>query len=131
MLGDFAENYSFVVQDEVEGFHWNNIQCSLHPAEIHYRKSDTLHRLSYTVISDDTKHDVKFVYKVMQVIISDIQERLNNLKFIYFFTDGCAGQFKNQKTMFNLCQLEKEFQLKVEWNFFAISHNKCIFLKNS
>ena len=21
---DFAENYSFVIQDEVQGFHWNN-----------------------------------------------------------------------------------------------------------
>ena len=23
-LGDFAENYQFVIQDEVQGFHWNN-----------------------------------------------------------------------------------------------------------
>ena len=25
ILGGFAENYSFVVQDEVQGFHWNNL----------------------------------------------------------------------------------------------------------
>jgi len=23
MLGDFAENYSFVIEDEVQGYHWN------------------------------------------------------------------------------------------------------------
>lgn len=26
---DFAENYSFVLQDEVQSFHWNNIQATL------------------------------------------------------------------------------------------------------
>ena len=31
ILGDFAENYSFVVQDEVQGFHWNNLQCTSSP----------------------------------------------------------------------------------------------------
>ena len=25
ILGGFAESYSFVVQDEVQGFHWNNL----------------------------------------------------------------------------------------------------------
>ena len=85
LLVDFAENYSFVVQDEVQSFHWNNTQCSLHPVVIYYRKDAALHHLSYTVISHDTTHDVNFVYKVIQVIIPDIQQRLNNLKFVYFF----------------------------------------------
>ena len=31
VLVDFAENYSFVVQDEVQGFQWNNLQATLHP----------------------------------------------------------------------------------------------------
>ena len=28
---DSAENYSFVVQDDIQGFHWNNSQCTIHP----------------------------------------------------------------------------------------------------
>ena len=28
---DFAENYSFVVQDEIQSFHWNNSMVMLHP----------------------------------------------------------------------------------------------------
>lgn len=28
---DFAENYSFVVQDEVQSFHWTTSQATLHP----------------------------------------------------------------------------------------------------
>ena len=34
IMGDFAENYKFMVQDEVQGFHWNNLQCTLHPVVI-------------------------------------------------------------------------------------------------
>ena len=38
VLLDFAENYSFVVQDEVQAFHWNNIQATLHLIVIYYRE---------------------------------------------------------------------------------------------
>ena len=36
VLVDFAENYSFVVQDEVQGFHRNKVQATLHPIVIYY-----------------------------------------------------------------------------------------------
>ena len=29
--GDFLENYSFIIQDAVQGFHWNNDQATIHP----------------------------------------------------------------------------------------------------
>ena len=28
---DFAENYSFLIQDEAQGFHWNNSMATVHP----------------------------------------------------------------------------------------------------
>ena len=28
---DFAENYSFILQDEVQFRHWNNSQATIHP----------------------------------------------------------------------------------------------------
>ena len=31
---DFAENYQYVLQNEIQLFHWNNSQCSIHPAII-------------------------------------------------------------------------------------------------
>ena len=34
--GDFAKNYSFVVQDKGQGFHWNNLQCILHPVVVFF-----------------------------------------------------------------------------------------------
>ena len=30
--------YSFVAQDELQAFHWNNVQATLHPIVIYYRE---------------------------------------------------------------------------------------------
>lgn len=34
---DFAENYAFLVQDAVQGYHWNNDQATIHPFVIYYK----------------------------------------------------------------------------------------------
>ena len=40
ILLDFSENFSFIIQDEAQGFHWENSQCTVHPFVVYYRKSD-------------------------------------------------------------------------------------------
>ena len=30
VIGDFSENYAFVLQDAAQGFHWNNSQATIH-----------------------------------------------------------------------------------------------------
>jgi hypothetical protein len=42
VLCDFAENYSFVLQDEAQGFQLNNAQAAIHPFVIYFKKSDAL-----------------------------------------------------------------------------------------
>ena len=98
-LGDFAENVSLVVQDEIQSLHWNNTMCTLHPVVIFYRKAEnSISHFWYTIISDDNTHDVHFVYKVISIIMADLKEKLLCLNSLHFFTDGCAGQYKNRKT---------------------------------
>ena len=52
ILLDFAENYSYIVQDGVQEFHWNNSQATLHPFVIYFKNDDGIHSLSYCVMSD-------------------------------------------------------------------------------
>ena len=33
---DFSENYSFILQDAAQGFHWNNSQATIHPFVAYY-----------------------------------------------------------------------------------------------
>ena len=36
---DFAENNSFVVQDEIQSFHWNNLMATLYPFVANYKEN--------------------------------------------------------------------------------------------
>ena len=38
ILLDFAENYSFIVQDAIQSYHWNNSQATLHPFVVYFRE---------------------------------------------------------------------------------------------
>ena len=37
ILMDFAENYSFLVQDAIQGFYWQADQATLHPFAVYYK----------------------------------------------------------------------------------------------
>ena len=46
------------------------------------------------------------------------------LSKLYYFSDGCGGQYKNYKNFHNLCYHSEDFGLDAEWAFFATSHGK-------
>ena len=89
-----------------------------------YYKDDNgvLKHISYCFTSDDITYDLNYVYKIFQLIIPILKTNFPNLSKLHLFTDGYAGQYKSCKSFYNLCQLESEFALKVEWNFFSMSH---------
>jgi hypothetical protein len=37
ILLDFNENYSFIVQDAAQGYHWDNTQATLHPFVAYFK----------------------------------------------------------------------------------------------
>ena len=84
VLGDIAENYGFIVQDEIQGFHWNTSQCTLHPVVVYYKQNGNLQNHSLRYISDDLNHDVDFVYKVVAETIQFVKDFLIvDLEHIY------------------------------------------------
>lgn len=56
--------------------------------------------------------------------IKSVFETSKNIETAVIFSDGCAAQFKNKYTLSNICFSENDFNLKIEWNFFATSHGK-------
>ena len=126
VLGDFSENFSFVVQDEVQGYHWNKEQCTLHPVVVYTKSSDDLEIKTqcFCFISDDLNHDTGFVYAVQTILTKHLKERFPQVNFFEYFSDGCSGQYKNYKNFFNLTYHKQDFNLNASWNFFATSHGK-------
>lgn len=125
ILADFAENYSFILQDAAQGFHWNNAQATLHPFVCYYKDEEELKHLNAVIISDCLHHDTIAVHlfqkKVIEILKTKIPGEINKL---IYFSDGAASQYKNFKNFINLCHHEKDFDMKAEWHFFATSHGK-------
>lgn len=125
VIGDFAENCSFLVQDAVQGWHWVNSQATLHPFCVYYIDTNTnkTDNHSLCIISDHMTHDTSAVYAFQRVVIRFIKHNHANVTAVKYFTDGRAAQYKNFKNLANICHHE-DFSLQCEWNFFATSHGK-------
>ena len=123
-IGDFAENYTFVVQDEVQSFHWSKQYCTLHPVVLYYKEDDKLQHRSFCFLSDDLEHDTCFVHEIQGKVTCYIRQDLPDVDNVEYFSDGCAGQYKNYENFLNLCLHEEDFNLKANWTFFVTSHGK-------
>lgn len=126
VIADFSENYTFVLQDEIQSYHWVNVQATVHPFCVYFKKEsgeDTCHR-SLCVISDCMEHTTTAVYAFQKQLVLFIKSFIPNLKKILYFSDGCAGHYKNRKNFSNLCKHYDDFGVHAEWHFFATSHGK-------
>lgn len=122
---DFAENYSFVVQDEIQSFHWTTSQATLHPFIIYYKWEGKLKHLQYVFISDCLEHNTVAFYVFQKKLLEILKQTLPfALKKITYFSDGSAAQYKNKKNFLNLCLHKTDFEVEAEWEFFATSHGK-------
>lgn len=121
MQMDFAENYAIVSQDEIQSAHWSHSQVTLFTCCVWFPDKQCL---SYVVVSNDMSHSKYSVYTFIKALIEDVRSVYPQINKTFIFSDNCAQQFKNKYTLSNLCFFEKDFNLEVEWNFFASSHGK-------
>lgn len=126
LICDFSENFSFVIQDEVQGFHWNSLQATIHPIIVYYKEANVLKHRSIVVISECLIHNTVAVHLFQKKVIELLHDGLidEKTKKIFYFSDGCAAQYKNKKNFINLCYHKADFGIDAEWHFFATSHGK-------
>ena len=70
ILGDFSENYEYIVQDKIHSYHWCKSGCTLHPVVIYYMFQGKLEHKSFCFMSDDRNHDICFVYEIQKYLTS-------------------------------------------------------------
>ena len=126
VVADFSENYSFVVQDEIQSFHWNNAAVTIHPFVCYYVDKGKLTSLCYIVISESLQHDTVAVHLFQKKLVEFLTQECGGKKpqKMVYMSDGCAAQYKNCKNFSNLCHHLEDFGVTAEWHFFATSHGK-------
>lgn len=97
VICDFSENYSFVIQDSVQGVHWNNNQATIHPFVIYFKENNSLKHKNYIAISESLKHDTNAVHLFQCQLIIILKKEIRNLEKIIYFSDGSSTQYKNRK----------------------------------
>ena len=65
------------------------------------------------------------MYHVVKETISNIKQSIPAaISKIFYFSDGCAVQYKNCKNFVNVCNHSKDFGIECSWSFFATSLGK-------
>ena len=90
-----THSYITKIQDKIQSFHWNKTQATLHSTVVYYKVNNVL-KFDSSFISDDLLHDVDVVHHVMKLTIEDIKSNISQeIETVHYFSDGCAGQYKN------------------------------------
>ncbi|GBN46744.1 hypothetical protein AVEN_184302-1 [Araneus ventricosus] len=122
---DFSGNYSIVLQDEAQSYHWTSQQVTIHPFVIYFKQENKVEHVSYVVVSDCLEHNTVAVYTFQKKLVSFLIYKFQKLPDkIFYFSDGSAAQYKNKKNFLNLCFHEEDFKVKGEWHFSATAQGK-------
>lgn len=73
---DFTENYSFIVQESIQAFYFNNIQATLHPFAMYYKTPDSeeVKFTSFCVISDGFEHNAATVNIFQEAVMKILKK---------------------------------------------------------
>ena len=98
ILMDFSENYSFIIQESVQAFYYNNDQATIHPFCMYYKQenNEKLLNQNFCVISDTKDHFAYTVNAFTEKLISEIVKDYGWIKNIIYFSDGAPQQYKNK-----------------------------------
>lgn len=95
---DFSENYSFIIQNSVQAFFYNNKQATIHPVTMYYKEpgSDELLNVNFCIISDTKDHFSYTVHAFMEKVTDVLKKEYSWIKNIIYFSDGAPTQYKNK-----------------------------------
>ena len=90
---DFAENYSFNVQNAIQSFHWNNSQATIHPFVVTYKYDGAVNKKAYIVVSDALEHSAVTFHWFRSLFLEELkkEEWFKGVKKIYYVSDGAGG----------------------------------------
>jgi hypothetical protein len=130
---DFAENYSFEVQNEVQSMHWHSYQVTI-LVQITWMRDpsvDPNDEDNYTVmkyhfyISDDPTHDSAFVQHCLQLHWQYVVDSGVKPKQHWIWSDGCSSQFKSKVPWFFISRYpDITGGCACLWSFFGSGHGK-------
>ena len=91
---DFADNYSTIVQDAAQGFHWNNSQATIHPFVLYYMDENTnsVQQNRYASVSYHTIYNTIAIYTfAKKLLLEYLKPSFPQTKKVIYFSDSSQG----------------------------------------
>lgn len=122
---DFAENYSFKVQNEIQSMHWWSTQVTI-LVHISYIKNSVaaIEKTLHFYISDDKLHDTLFVQHCFMLHDNWMKQQGHRLRYHWVWSDGAASQFKARQPHYFVGRYYQLTGLHMMHNFSASRHGK-------
>lgn len=99
MMCNFSENYSFSIQNAVQGCY-----STIHLFVVYYKNNrNELQLGNFVIISECLKHDATEIYLLIAKLIAKIKSKFGLVRKVFYFTD------------------EIDFGFSAEWHFHATS----------
>ncbi|KAH9378665.1 hypothetical protein HPB48_008499 [Haemaphysalis longicornis] len=114
---DFAENWTVILPNEVQSYHWHKTQVSLFTCVVTRRKSVQ----SFAVVSDDMQHDAAHACYAFHKVNECLEESAPVYSHVVYVSDGAASHFKNK---YQLYELSRANYTSAKWLFSATGHGK-------
>lgn len=102
LIMDFSENYSFVIQNSVQVFYYNNTQATIYPFTMYYKTEDCddLKNKNFCIISDTKDHYAYTIHTFIQKMTDVLKNDFEWIKSIIYFSDGAPQQYKNRRVFY-------------------------------
>ena len=71
-------------------------------------------------------HDTITVHLFQQHLLFLEEMFREKPKKVFYFSDGCAGQYKNCKNFMNLCHHSVDFGFEAEWHFLPLHMERAV-----
>lgn len=123
VLLDFAENFTFHLQDEVQAHYFAREQCSMFTCVVYYKRSGVLQCESLCGVTEDRLHDVIPVILSIYKILQFLRDRMR-ITCVSYMTDGAPQHFKNRSILWLVLHHTEIFGVPATWNYYASHHGK-------
>jgi len=127
---DFAENYTFQIQNEVQSMYWfsSSISILVHISMQREPSEDgegSIKKTTHYYLSDDKQHDSLFVQHCLMLHWKWLESVGDVPKEHWVYSDGCSAQFKGATAMYFVARYPGLTNgCKMRWNFFGSGHGK-------
>ncbi|KAH7964923.1 hypothetical protein HPB49_002558 [Dermacentor silvarum] len=109
---DLAENWTVVLPDEVQAYHWQKQQVSAFTCVVTTKKSTE----SFAIVSDDLSHDSAHACLAIKKVKEWVDDNLPVYSKVTYVSDGAASHYKNRYRLF---EFGKSDCPNTQWNILS------------